>query len=194
MSPPRQRLEWKEVLEYTFLAEFDLLRFSREDIRVKQWAQAANREAMSRYFKIKGTREEINRLDVEIRRLVTSIDDEQYDMPIHVQCIQRDHPALAAEIERRWVLHHAVNVVHMARLQNLLKLPGFSGMLVPGKRLGRVPPDVDSDQEAPSELCHNSGEDEEPELVGEDDEGELSEEDELVQVAHQFERWNANLS
>ena len=60
MSPPHQRLEWKEVLEYTFLAKFDLLRFSCEDIWVKQWAQAANWEAMSKYFKLKGMHEEID--------------------------------------------------------------------------------------------------------------------------------------
>jgi len=60
MSPPHQCLEWKEVLKYTFLAEFDLLWFSCEDIQVKQWAQAANREATSKYFKLKGVHEEID--------------------------------------------------------------------------------------------------------------------------------------
>ena len=81
----------------------------------------------------------------------------------------------------------------MAFLQDIVKLQGFSGTLVPGKCLGQVWPAMDSD-EVPSEQLHTAAEDDNPELVGEHDEGELSEEDELVQMAHQFETWNANLS
>ena len=60
MSPPHQHLDWKEVLEYTFLAEFNLLWFACDDIQEKQWAQVANQEVTGKYFKIKGTHEEID--------------------------------------------------------------------------------------------------------------------------------------
>ena len=33
LCPPRQELTWEEVVEYAFLADFDLLRDARQDIR-----------------------------------------------------------------------------------------------------------------------------------------------------------------
>ncbi|KAK0421685.1 hypothetical protein EV421DRAFT_1915825 [Armillaria borealis] len=38
MKPPRPSLQWDEVVEYAFLANFDLLRNAREDIIKKPWA------------------------------------------------------------------------------------------------------------------------------------------------------------
>ncbi|KAF5315642.1 hypothetical protein D9611_004979 [Ephemerocybe angulata] len=77
MKPPQQSLSWDQVVEYAFLADFDLLRVSREDIRARPWAQPINRAIMHKYFKIQRAREEIQRLDIEIRRVVTYIQDEQ---------------------------------------------------------------------------------------------------------------------
>jgi hypothetical protein len=48
------------------LAEFDLLRDTRQDIRQFPWAQPLNREAMNLSFGIKRAKEEILRLNVEI--------------------------------------------------------------------------------------------------------------------------------
>ena len=60
MNPPQATLEWRDVLEYAFLAEFDLLRFSQEDIRDKQWAKPGVREATVKYFQVKCAYSEIN--------------------------------------------------------------------------------------------------------------------------------------
>ncbi|KAJ7772501.1 hypothetical protein B0H14DRAFT_3590063 [Mycena olivaceomarginata] len=38
MTPPKPTLNWEEVVEYAFLADFDLLREGREDIRGELWA------------------------------------------------------------------------------------------------------------------------------------------------------------
>jgi hypothetical protein len=35
LSPPRPKLSWKAIVEYSFLAEFDLLRECRVDIRTQ---------------------------------------------------------------------------------------------------------------------------------------------------------------
>ncbi|KAF6742011.1 hypothetical protein DFP72DRAFT_994703 [Ephemerocybe angulata] len=77
MKPARPSLSWDQVVEYAFLADFDLLRVSREDIRSRQWAQPIPRAMMHQYFKIQRAREEIHRLDIEIRRVVTYIQDER---------------------------------------------------------------------------------------------------------------------
>ncbi|KAG0695695.1 hypothetical protein DFH29DRAFT_984896 [Suillus ampliporus] len=73
LSPPRQTLKWEEVVEYAFLADFDLLRNSREDVSQQQWATPTARQATNLYFKMCRAKEEITRLNIEIRRLVTYI-------------------------------------------------------------------------------------------------------------------------
>ncbi|KAF8132147.1 hypothetical protein K438DRAFT_1694684, partial [Mycena galopus ATCC 62051] len=46
LSPPRTHLTWEQIVDYAFLADFDLLREGREDIRSEPWAQPAGRRAM----------------------------------------------------------------------------------------------------------------------------------------------------
>ncbi|KAF6743091.1 hypothetical protein DFP72DRAFT_1080863 [Ephemerocybe angulata] len=77
MKPRRQNLSWDQVVEYAFLADFDLLRDSRQDVRTRPWAQPGPRSIMHQHFKITRAREEIRRLNIEIRRLVTHIQDER---------------------------------------------------------------------------------------------------------------------
>ncbi|KAJ7828514.1 hypothetical protein B0H13DRAFT_1454465, partial [Mycena leptocephala] len=67
MMPPKPVLDWEQVVEYAFLADFDLLRESREDIRQEPWALPSGRTAMDQHFKIICAEEEIQQLNVEIR-------------------------------------------------------------------------------------------------------------------------------
>ncbi|KAJ7247729.1 hypothetical protein C8J57DRAFT_1438029 [Mycena rebaudengoi] len=77
LSPPARRLEWAEVIDYTFLADFDLLRGGTELETILPWATPASRMLMDSYFRIERAKEEITRLDIEIRRVVTHIRDER---------------------------------------------------------------------------------------------------------------------
>ncbi|KAG1844785.1 hypothetical protein F4604DRAFT_1937342 [Suillus subluteus] len=121
MSPPRQMLKWEEVVDYTFLADFDLLRNARADVSQVPWSTPGARSAMDLYFKMCRAQEEISHLNVEIRRLVTSIRDED-----------NYFPALAHQL----TIHHNTrgrfNARHLKRLHDISTLPGFSGTLVPG--------------------------------------------------------------
>ncbi|KAG1750458.1 uncharacterized protein EDB91DRAFT_1045863, partial [Suillus paluster] len=45
-------ISWKDIADYSFLAEFDLLHHSRADIRSNDWAKPAHREATTKYFKL----------------------------------------------------------------------------------------------------------------------------------------------
>ena len=65
LNPPCPTLDWDQVVEYTFLADFDLLRDTRQDIRSRPWATPAARLAMDSYFKVLHAAEEIERLNVE---------------------------------------------------------------------------------------------------------------------------------
>src|ERR1700690_4193289 len=66
LNPPRRTLEWKEVVEYAFLADFDLLWDAHQNISHQVWATPAGRLAMDLHFKICQAKEEIIRLNVEI--------------------------------------------------------------------------------------------------------------------------------
>ncbi|KAH7903562.1 hypothetical protein BJ138DRAFT_1020421 [Hygrophoropsis aurantiaca] len=67
LNPPRPAISWKEIADYTFLGEFDLLRQSRIDPRREDWTKPAQREATVKYFKLQRAREEIVRLNIEMR-------------------------------------------------------------------------------------------------------------------------------
>ncbi len=66
-------LKWEDVIEYTFLSEFDLLKNTTEDIRENPWANSAIREASDAYYRIIHAQEEVHRLNIKIRQFVTKI-------------------------------------------------------------------------------------------------------------------------
>ncbi|KAJ7151899.1 hypothetical protein C8R43DRAFT_1087929 [Mycena crocata] len=78
LDPPMPLLSWDQVVEYAFLADFDILRDTRAEVQARPWTRPAYRLAMDRYFKILRAREEIKRLNVEIPRVITWIRDEDH--------------------------------------------------------------------------------------------------------------------
>lgn len=69
MNPPAPTLEWKAIVDYGFVAEFDLLKHQHSHFNVMKvhWVSPANREIANKFHKIRHAREEIVRLNVEIR-------------------------------------------------------------------------------------------------------------------------------
>ncbi|KAI0058312.1 hypothetical protein BV25DRAFT_1902184 [Artomyces pyxidatus] len=133
----RTGLEWSQVSTYGSLAEFELLRECREDIRQHPWADSSNRQARIHTLKIKRAEEERDRLNNEIQRLITSMRDEEEDLRFHITRLQPTSSLLAAELAcilaRRLRLHH----IHHARLQKIFALPAFTGRREPGTHTGR---------------------------------------------------------
>ncbi|KAG2104996.1 hypothetical protein BD769DRAFT_1630812 [Suillus cothurnatus] len=114
-SPPNA--EVGRVVEYVFLADFDLLCDTRVDVSQQPWSLAAACGAMDLYFKMCQAWEEIQRLNVEVRCLVTYIQDKG-------KYLQTCKNQLMAT--RRFNAHH------LKQLHEISKLPGFSGTIVPG--------------------------------------------------------------
>ena len=121
------------------VADFDLLRDTQQDIRTLDWAQAANREGTVMYFGLKRAKEEIRRLNVEIRRLLTFLYDDYVDHYLAVSRHIMTDPSLAHEISLRWSYRQRLHEVIVKRLIQTSKLPGFSGSLFHGERIGRDP-------------------------------------------------------
>ncbi|KAJ7176367.1 hypothetical protein C8R43DRAFT_872549 [Mycena crocata] len=175
LSPPMPVLSWDQVVEYAFLADFDILRDTRAEIRERPWTRPAYRLAMDRYFKILRAREEIKRLNVEIPRVITWIRDEN-------QCLRRKETELrqtAGKTEEKILedIQMAVQVRlyrerrgrfderHMQRFWKLGGLPGFTGSLRAGVARGEADDEWadEEDMPPPRPLLPNEESDEEGE-------------------------------
>jgi hypothetical protein len=128
LTPPRPELTWKQIVDYSFLAEFDMLWNSCIDIRSELWTQPAHREATIKHLEIERAQEEIKRLNLEIRRVRTRIHIETLHAQSVIDRLQETQPALATELAKHTSLQAMVNAIHIGRLDRIEALDGFSGM------------------------------------------------------------------
>jgi hypothetical protein len=142
---PMPHLSWEQVVEYAFLADFDILRDTRAEVQSHPWTRPAYQLAMDRYFRILRAREEIKRLNVEIPRVVTWIRDEykvlrRKEQELGAEAGKTEEQAeadrgLALQVHRYRERCGRFDDDHMRRFWVLAKEPGFTGSLVPGKAL-----------------------------------------------------------
>jgi len=127
------------------------------------------------YFGIKRAKEEICRLNVEIRRLLTFLYDDYVD---HYRAVTTHiiiNPPLASEVSAQWSYREHIHETIVKRLIQTSHLPGFTGNLFHGQRIGRdpalnenIPPpswvthllgimtvEVEYNEEAPSTVLEN---------------------------------------
>jgi hypothetical protein len=128
-------LSWDNIVEYAFLADFDLLSDTRSDVRLKVWGKPASRVLMDQYFKMERAREEIARLNIETPRLTTYIRDEEAFLLQHEQSLLERDPPLSRQLRLRRLKIIRSNDLHIRRLQKLATLPGFCGTIAPGTAL-----------------------------------------------------------
>ncbi|KAF8137995.1 hypothetical protein K438DRAFT_1458655, partial [Mycena galopus ATCC 62051] len=71
LDPPGSLLTWAEVVDYTFLSNFDILRNPDTTSSIHAWATPAAHQLLDSYYKLEQAREEIQQLNIEIRHFVT---------------------------------------------------------------------------------------------------------------------------
>jgi hypothetical protein len=125
-------LSWDDIVEYAFLADFDLLSDTRSDVRLKVWAKPASRVLMDQHFKMERAREEIARLNIEIPRLITYIHDEEAFLLQREQSLLESDPPLSQQLRLHRLKLIRSNDLHIRRFQKLATLPGFCGTIAPG--------------------------------------------------------------
>lgn len=139
MNPPAEILDAKKIMELTFVAEFDLLRQSYGDMDVlqKPWMAPANRLVCNKLFKVVRAEEELDRLNVEMRRLRTwlYVEEKTYRDVITALTAQ-GQVLLAAEVRQRYDRRQAVNNNHHSILNVIEKLAGFTGQTGLGTPMG----------------------------------------------------------
>ncbi|KIK23173.1 hypothetical protein PISMIDRAFT_31413, partial [Pisolithus microcarpus 441] len=98
--PPRPKLDYAEVIGYSLLGEFSLLKHSHYKVLEKPWALLDNREMMMKYYKLQQSQEEIIQLNVEIRTLQAWLDFNGEKMKLAAQGFRDSgSPGLASEME-----------------------------------------------------------------------------------------------
>ncbi|KAI6010076.1 hypothetical protein BKA83DRAFT_4467634 [Pisolithus microcarpus] len=131
MNLPRCQLHWDEVVEYAFLSEFNLLRDSQQDVSRQPWTMPAARLMMDWYFKKCHALDEVQRLNVEIHRFITYIQDEDQYLRRCEEQLRATHGPLAHQISiHRNVCGH-FDTLHLKHLYNISQLRGFNGTLAP---------------------------------------------------------------
>ena len=99
LSPPYHKLTLEEVVEYTFLSDFQLLQDTHKDISQHPWASPTAHLALDTYFKMCCAQEEITRLNVEIHHFVTYLQDKNLYLHTSEEQLLTSHPALAYQIQ-----------------------------------------------------------------------------------------------
>ncbi|KAF7323820.1 hypothetical protein MKEN_00603300 [Mycena kentingensis (nom. inval.)] len=141
----RQILDWNQVVASAFISEFDLLRLGGETISKYGWAHPGAREAMDHHFRLLRAVEERIRLDIEIKRLVTYMRDEERFLRHHEKRLEEEgRPARAHQVQKLRMEQGRYNPIHMERLTKLSKLTGFTGDITPGEA-------VSSEREVPTD-------------------------------------------
>ncbi|KAB5588232.1 hypothetical protein CTheo_8328 [Ceratobasidium theobromae] len=134
MEPPRPTLTFKELIEGAYISNFDFLRQSQHGIQAAEWAKPVNLQCTREWQSLKRAQEEIARLNVEIRRVVTHIQDEEDFLIKKAQSLEQLDPNLAHEIRTRSEHTIQVNQIITRDIRAISKLKGFSGNLTCGKR------------------------------------------------------------
>lgn len=135
LDPPRPTLDWSKISTYQFLEQIILLRDTRNDLRDKRWANPGVRETIKLINRISRAREELEDLNLEVRRVHTAIDDDDALFTKTIASLDPTNPirgALADFATRRRRIDQQV----LARIHQVYALPGYTGIRGPGVRLG----------------------------------------------------------
>ncbi|KAL4064382.1 hypothetical protein J3A83DRAFT_4442308 [Scleroderma citrinum] len=97
LSPPQHMLTL-EVVEYTFLSDFQLLQDTCKDISQCPWASPTAHLALDMYFKMCHAQEEIIQLNVKIHHFVTYLQDKDQYLHACEEQLLILHPTLSHQI------------------------------------------------------------------------------------------------
>jgi DNA-directed RNA polymerase specialized sigma24 family protein len=87
---------------------------------------------MDLYFKVQRAREEIDRLNIEVRRVATYIRDEAHYLHNAEKNARSSDPRIAHQIWLYRMVRGRFTSHHKRRLRDIAGLAGFSGSIVPG--------------------------------------------------------------
>lgn len=166
LDPPRDTLDWSKVSHFTFLDQFNILQDTRHSVFDQPWAKPVIRSLMKQHHRIERAREEITHCNIGIRRLHTSVVDEEKKFDIVLQKL--NNLPLFGPVSDYVQRRKAVNSLLLARINQTFDLPGFTGDCTPGRRKGSTdrPDTCIADRHACSDPdSENGGDEDDDEFV-----------------------------
>lgn len=133
LNPPRNTLDWSKVSHFTFLDQFNILKDTRHSVFDQPWAKPVVRSLMKQHCQIERAREEIVNCNIAIRRLHTSIVDEEKKFKAILPTLNASTLGPVSDFVQR---RQAVNRLLLARIHRTYELPGFTGNPTAGYRKG----------------------------------------------------------
>lgn len=189
LVPPRQTLEFDEVIEYAFLSDFDLLRDARQDVRERPWATPTGRRAVDEYHHMLRAREEVKRCNNEVQRIATELRDEATFLHHHEELHRHTNPLIAHQITKYRQVRGRFDAHHKRQLKAIAQLDGFTGSIKPGQSLdtGRggsasVVPNTIPPREDLNGMPLRSQEEDELDAEQEDDEAAAQEAEDMLDI------------
>lgn len=91
---------------------------------------------MASYYKVQCARKELERTNIEIARLRTFIRDDGILHQKVINSLRATGSGLATVLAHKWELRSAINNIHLNRLDAAANLPGYTGPLHCGTRIG----------------------------------------------------------
>ncbi|KAG6883306.1 hypothetical protein C0992_009118 [Termitomyces sp. T32_za158] len=168
LDPPQATLDWSRVSHYTFLEDFALLRDTSHNIREKPWAKAVVREMIKKDQRMKRAHEEIIRCNVEVRRLHTSIVDEERNFKKRLDEIGSSGLPIYGAVKEFITRRCRVNAKLLDRISQIYSLEGFTGVPGPGIKKDSMMVDTQVQSNGPVEIA-SSIPDQVPEVEDDDD-------------------------
>ncbi|KAF6741184.1 hypothetical protein DFP72DRAFT_995472 [Ephemerocybe angulata] len=128
LEPPAPALDWSKIAKYNFVEEFSLLKKARHDVRPEPWSDGEVREAMKLHQRIKRAAEEIHRVNIEMRRLFTSIYDEHalFDK-VRQKLVESNDHALLGALDDFVLQRTRVNRTILHYLEEIQAFDGYTG-------------------------------------------------------------------
>ncbi|KAF6763533.1 hypothetical protein DFP72DRAFT_800794 [Ephemerocybe angulata] len=128
LEPPAPALDWSKIAKYNFVEEFSLLKKARHDVRPEPWSDGEVREAMKLHQRIKRAAEEIHRVNIEMRRLFTSIYDEHalFDK-VRQKLVESNDHALLGALDDFVLQRTRVNRTVLHYLEEIQAFDGYTG-------------------------------------------------------------------
>lgn len=98
------------------------------------------RETVKLRRRVARAKEEIERLNVEVRRLHTAIRDESRLFKTVLHSLKLTDSLLHGAVQDFTTYRRRINAALLERIHQVYALPGFSGVKTPGKRAGGMEP------------------------------------------------------
>ncbi|KAL6300787.1 hypothetical protein BKA93DRAFT_819255 [Sparassis latifolia] len=155
LQPPCPTLDWTKVSHYSFIDEFHILKDTRDDVHERPWSRPAVQETMKQARRIAQAHVEVERCNIEARRLHTSIRDEECMFDMVLEKLHEEHALIHGAVADFCQRHCNVNARHLAHLRQLYALDGFTGKPSPGQREGVTA--VGSSPSVVTDFCMHEG-------------------------------------